>query len=82
MQVTALNTSAGRRKFFTLPGLSVLAEIVLILKFYSAAEVQKYMLSGDVTVTATCISFWFDKKIFKSTSSLPKCVIFEIVVTG
>ena len=52
MQVTALNTSAGRRKFFTLPGLSVLAEIVLILKFYSAAEVQKYLSSGDMAVTS------------------------------
>ena len=78
MQVTTFTASAGRREFFT--GLSVLAEIVLILKFYSAAEMQKYVSSGDMAVTTTCIFSGLIKKIFKS--SLPKCVIFEIVVTG
>ena len=62
MLLTTVIASAGRREFFTLQGLSVLAEIVLILKFYSAAEMQKYVSSGGVAVTATCISFRFNKK--------------------
>ena len=62
MQVTAVASSAGKKEFFTLHGLLVLAEIVLILKFYSIAEVGKYLSSGDVAVTTTCISFWFDEK--------------------
>ena len=62
MQVTAVTESTGKREFLTLQGLSVLVEIVLILKFYSSAEVQKYLPSGDMAVPASCISFWFDRK--------------------
>ena len=62
MEVTTVTAPAGRGEFFILPGLSVLAEIVLILRFYSAAEMQKNVSSGDVAVMATCIFFWFDKK--------------------